>query len=216
MMQPLTSKLPPEQRQRLHADFLANEQDYLRLRDGLLASHCGQWVAVQEGQLIAAGNDLMAVMRVAADSGGHPFVARVGEEETPFRVRRVEFAYDQAYQPLPIPRVTVTFWDDAETHSLTQDDVIPDTGADVSVRPQADCTALDLFRSPCLPVVSHGVVGPGVGSLVYLGRAEIDGQRVAALIEPIVGMQERIIGRDVLNQYRVTFDGPAGRVIFGA
>jgi hypothetical protein len=131
-------------------------------------------------------------------------------------VRRVEFADDQGDQPLPMPRATVTSWDDAKTHSMTRDDVIPDTGADVSVLPEADCTALDLERSPCLPVISRGVVGPGVGPLIYLGKAEIDGRCVSALIEPIDGVQERIVGRDVRNQYRGTFDGPAGRVVFGA
>jgi hypothetical protein len=42
----------------------------------------------------------------------------------------------------------------------------------------------------------------------------ISGHRVPALVQPITGGQERLVGRDVLNQHRVTFDGPAGLVTF--
>jgi hypothetical protein len=42
---------------------------------------------------------------------------------------------------------------------------------------------------------------------------EIDGRRFSALIQPIPVGQERIVGRDVLNQHRVLFDGPAGQVV---
>jgi predicted aspartyl protease len=216
MMEPMTSKLPPDQRQGLDADFLANEQDYLRMRDGLLASHYGQWVAVHNGRVITAGDDLMAVTDAADATGGHPFIARIGEEETPFRVRRAEFNYDRSYQPFPIPRVTVTFWNHAETRSQTHSDVIPDTGADVSILPKADCAALDLFHSPYQTITSHGVIGSGVTALLYRGKAEIDGQRLRAYIQPIEGGRERIIGRDVLNRHRVTFDGPLRRVVFGS
>jgi hypothetical protein len=90
-----TTNLPPEQRQRLHPDFVANEQAYLRMRDTLLASHAGQWVAIHKGQVIAAGDDLLQVADLAAGSGGHPYIARVGaEDQTVFRVRREKFAYE--------------------------------------------------------------------------------------------------------------------------
>src|SRR5262245_21269461 len=80
MLRTQTSNLPLDQQQRLHADFLKNEQDYLRVRDRLLTTHSGQWVAVAEGRLIACGTDLMRVTQQATDHGGHPYVAKVGEE----------------------------------------------------------------------------------------------------------------------------------------
>jgi len=117
MPTPLTSQLPPDQRQRLHADFLANEQAYLRMRDSLLKDHPGQWVAIHEGKLIAADSNLLKVNAAAAATDGHPYIARVGAEDAvQFRVRRAMFAYDQTYQPFALPRVTVTFWNHAETH----------------------------------------------------------------------------------------------------
>jgi hypothetical protein len=129
-----TARLQPDQRQRLHADFLANEQSYLHMRDSLLSQYRGQWVAIHEGMVIAADTNLLKVTKAAAATGGHPYIALVGAEDTVvFRVRRVAFAYDQTYQPFPLPRVTVTFWNHAETHSKTHGDVIPDTGADLCV-----------------------------------------------------------------------------------
>ena len=53
----------------------------------------------------------MDVMETAANYGGHPYIALVGAEDAlVFRVRRAVFAYDQAYQPFPLPRVSATIW----------------------------------------------------------------------------------------------------------
>jgi hypothetical protein len=95
-----TINLPQDQQQRLHPEFLANEQAYLHMRDSLSAEYRGQWVAVQDGKVIVAGRKLMDVMERASTSGGHPYIALVGAEDAVvFRVRRAVFAYDQAYQP---------------------------------------------------------------------------------------------------------------------
>jgi hypothetical protein len=143
MFRTQTNNLSADQRHRLHADFLANEQDYLAMRDSLLQQYRGQWVAVHNGRVIAANPNVLVVTEAAAATSGHPYVALVGEEDrVQFRVRRMTFAYDQSYQP-----------------------------------------------------------------------SEIDGNRYPALIQPVAGGQERIVGRDVLNQLRVLFDGPGARVV---
>jgi hypothetical protein len=215
MLRSQTVNLPPEQRKRLHADFLANEQTYLQMRDSLLSQYRGKWVAVHEGRVIAAGEDLLEVTEEAASSGGHPYIARVGEEDrTVFRVRRDVFAYDQTYQPFALPRITVIFWNHTETSSQTYSDVIPDTGADMSLLPDGDCISFDLFGSPYFTGISKGIGGVSVTTLIYSGKAEINGNRVPALIQPVTGGQERLVGRDVLNRHRVIFDGPARQVIF--
>ena len=210
-----TANLPPEQRQRLHPDFLANEQAYLGMRDKLLASYPGQWVAVAGGKVLTASDDLVTVATQAALAGGHPYIARVGaEDQVVFRLRRQEFAFDATYQPFSLPRCTATFWNHAETQSQAYADVIPDTGSDLTVLPAADCPAFDLFSSPCFSTVAGGVVGGSMATLVYLGRVEINGVRHLAFIQPLTGGQERLIGRDVLNQHRVLFDGPQQRLTF--
>ena len=111
MFQIQTVNLPPDQRKMVHPDFLADEQAYLKMRAGLLAQYPGQWVAVQGGKVTATGTSLIEVMDKAAAGGGHPYIALVGAEDgVVFRVRRTVYAYDQAYQPFPLPRVSAVFW----------------------------------------------------------------------------------------------------------
>jgi hypothetical protein len=111
-----TANLPVEEQPLLHADFLANEKSYLQMRDNLLTSHAGQWVAVHNDRVVAAGSDLMAVTEAAAECSGHPYIARVGEEaQAIFRVRREEHNYDSSYQPFALPRIRVTFHKDVPT-----------------------------------------------------------------------------------------------------
>src|SRR5713226_8314595 len=96
MLQTQTANLPPDQQRRLHPEFLANEQAYLQMRDQLVAQYRGQWVAVHDGRVIAAGPELMEVMDRAAAAAGYPYVALVGAEDAVvFRVRRVVFAYER-------------------------------------------------------------------------------------------------------------------------
>lgn len=209
-----SASLPQDQQQRLHADFLANEQSYWKIRDSLLGNYRDQWVAVHDGKVVAANSDLLALTDEAAAAGNHPYIALVGSEETVlFRVRKAAFAYDQSYRPFALPRITATFWNNARTHSQTRADAIPDTGADLSVLPDSDCTAIDLFNSPYFTGISSRVLGPSAPTLIYRAKVEIDGRFFAALIQPVAGGQERIVGRDVLNQQRVLFDGLAGQVV---
>ena len=214
MLRTLTTNLSPEQQQRLHPEFIANEQSYLRLRPSLLTQYFGQWVAVDNDKVIAAGLNLFDVMDQALKVAPHPYVAIVGEEDkVVFRVRRAVFPYDRTYRPFPLPRLTATFWNHAETYSHQFSDVIPDTGAHVSVLSNSACQAIDLFNSPSIAGAAGGVVGASVTAVFYRGKVEIDGNRYEALIQPVPGQQERIVGRDVLNQQRVLFDGPANEVI---
>ncbi len=214
MLRTLTTNLSQEQQQQLHPEFLANEQSYLRLRPSLLTQHFGHWVAVDKDKVIAVGRNLSDVMDQATIVANHPYVALVGEEDkVVFRVRRAVFPYDRTYRPFPLPRLSATFWNFAETHSRPYSDVIPDTGADVSVLPHLECAAIDLFNSPQITGMAAGVVGASSTTLFYRGKVDIDGRRFSAWIQPVLAGQERIVGRDVLNQQRVLFDGPASQVI---
>lgn len=213
MRSPQTQYLPEEQKKRLHPDFIANEQQYWRMRDQLLKQYSGKWVAVHHGQVVAVGQDILDITDKVGKLGLHAYIAKVGEEDkVVFQVRRKEFTYDTSYQPIALPRVEVTFSNYARTQSKLYSDVIPDTGADLSVLLERDCQDIDLFNSPYFTTQSRGVVGPSIVTLVYRGHAEINGLRFPSLIQAIRGATERILGRDVLNQMKVTFDGPHGRV----
>ena len=140
-------------------------------------------MAVDSGKAIVAGTGLMEVMEKASPLSGHPYVALVGAEDAVvFRVRRTTFAYDQTYQPFPLPRVTVTFWNHAETHSQTHAEVIPDTGADLSVLPVSDCGAIDLFNSPCLTGMAAGVGAASATALFFQGKVDINADFHEAII----------------------------------
>jgi hypothetical protein len=91
--------------------------------------------------------------------------------------------------------------------------VIPDIGADLCVLPDSDCNSFDLFNSPYFTAISSGVVGASVTTLIYQGKAEVAGSLFSALIQPVAQGQDRLIGRDVLNQLRLLFDGPAQKVV---
>jgi len=213
MLQTSSANLPDAQQQRLHADFLADEEAYLRMRPKLLETHPGKWVAVCAGAVVAAGANLMEVMDQACAIGPHPYVAFVGaEDDVVFRVRHSVFAYDQAYLPFPMPRIIATFSNHHQTKSHCYGDVIPDTGSDVSLLPDADCKAIDLFTSPYFSGMAGGVGVGSTATLLYRAKVEIDGHTYSALIQPIPGATEHIIGRDVLNQQRVLFDGPKNQV----
>jgi hypothetical protein len=211
MLQIQTAHLAPDQQRRLHPDFLANEQSYLQMRDQLLLQHRGQWVAVHAGKVLVAGSNLIDVMEQASACGGHPYIALVGGEDAVFRVRHAVFAYDQAYQPFALHRLSATFWNHAETHSQQFADVIPDTGADVSVLPDVDCTAIDLFNSPYMTGFTSGVVGTGMTTLLYRGKVEVDGQRYSALIQPIPAGHERIVAAMSSTSNEYSLMGPRRR-----
>ncbi len=209
-----TKGLPEAYKKYLHEDFLANEEHYWRIRKKLLSQYRGCWVAIHKGQVVASSKDVWEITDAVGKLGFHAYIAKVGEEDIVFKVRRQEFAYDQTYHPFALPRAEVTFANYARTSARLYPDVIPDTGSDLSILREQDCQDIDLFSSPYLPSLTRGVVGASVSVLVYRGNVEINGQRLPSLIQFIPGGQERLLGRDVLNQLCVTFDAPGNKVIF--
>jgi len=209
-----TKGMSKEYKKYLHEDFLANEKHYWRMREELLRKYRGQWVAIHKGIVVASSEDVWKITEAVGKLGCHAYIAKVGEEDLAFKVRRREFAYDQTYRPFALPQAEVTFANYACTSVRLYSDVIPDTGADLSMLPEQDCLDIDLFGSPYFSTLTRGVVGPGLSVLVYRGNVEINGQRLPSLIQFVPGGRERILGRDVLNQLRVTFDAPANKVIF--
>ena len=96
-MQSLADGLPPEVAQQIHPDWRKNEADYWAARHTLLAKYRNQWVAFANGAVIAFGARPVEIFHEAQQSGQHPYIACVGREHEPCRMRRTAFAYDHSY-----------------------------------------------------------------------------------------------------------------------
>lgn len=202
------------QRESIEEGFEQDRQAYWQMRDELLTKYPGKWVAVHKGRVVAVGDDPLSIMEQALAEDGYAYINKVGEEDKiVIRQRRVSFPYDDTYSPTPIPRVTARLYNFAMTKSKTVTDAIPDTGADVTCLPDDDCQELGISLFPYYSGISHTFGGVSRYVTFYAGRVEINGRVYNAIVEP-VSEPERLIGRDVLNQIRVTSDGPARLTIF--
>jgi hypothetical protein len=194
--------------------FEQDRRDYWKMRDELLLRYSGKWVAVHKGRIVAIGDDPLSIMEQALSEDGYAYTNKVGEEDKiVIRQRRVSFPYDHTYSPTPIPRITATLHNFTQTKSKTVKDAIPDIGADMTCLPPDDCQDLDLFFFPYYSGVSHPFGGVSRQVRFYAARVEINGGMYNAIVEPVTE-QERLVGREVLNQTRVTFDGPARLTTF--
>ncbi len=93
------------------------------------------------------------------------------------------------------------------------DRIIPDTGADASVLPWADCQQLQLTPVMGVQGLISGVAGSSVATLGFQIWAQIDGQDYPCRLQADFVGSERILGRDVLYRLDVLFRGPAGEVV---
>ena len=143
-MKSIADQLPPEIARQIHPDRRKNEAVYWSVRDQLLQQYRGQWIGFADGKVIASGSSPVTVFHAAEASGQHPFLICVGKEEQPCRIRRIAFPYDAAYAGEPLPLISVEFRVASGLPGIVLDRVIPDTGADASVLPWADCQRLQL------------------------------------------------------------------------
>jgi len=202
------------ERQTVEKGFEQDRQDYWAMRDKLLTQYPGKWVAVHKGRVVSVADDPLSIMEQALAEDGYPYTNKVGDEDKiVIRQRRVTFPYDNAYSPTPLPRMEAVIHNFQRTKSRAVVDAIPDTGADVSCLPVADCQDLDLYLFPYYRGTSHPFAGLSRSVTFYAAKIDVDGRVFNAVVEP-VAEPERLIGREVLNQMKVTFDGPARMTTF--
>jgi hypothetical protein len=212
-MKSIADQLPPEIARQIHPDRRKNEADYWAVRDQLLDQYRGQWVGFADGRVIASGGSPVTVFHAAEASGRHPFFVCVGREEEPCRIRRVAFRYDASYPGEALPLVTVEFRQTSGSLGVVLDRVIPDTGADASVLPWADCQVLHLTPASGAQGLISGVAGGATATLAFQIWAQLDGQEYPCRLQADFVGNERILGRDVLNRLEILFRGPAGEVV---
>jgi hypothetical protein len=212
-MKSIADQLPPEIARQLHPDRRKNEEGYWAVRDQLLDQYRGQWVGFADGAVIASGSSPVTVFHQAEASGRHPFIICVGREEEPCRIRRVSSAYDTGYPGEALPLISVEFRQTSGLPGAVLDRVIPDTGADASVLPWADCQLLQLAPALGVQGLISGVAGGPAATLAFRIWAQLDGQEYPCRLQADFAGRERILGRDVMNRLEILFRGPAGEVV---
>jgi Family of unknown function (DUF5678) len=212
-MKSIADRLPPEIARQLHPDRRKNEAAYWAVRDQLLKQYQGQWIGFADGRVVASGTSPVSVLHDAEATGLHPFFICVGREEEPCRIRRSAFPYDANYSGEALPLITVEFRQASGSPGLVLDRVIPDTGADASVLPWADCQLLRLTPALGVQGLLSGVAGSSAATLAFQIWAWLDGQDYPCRLQADFVGNERILGRDVLNRLEVLFRGPVGEVV---
>ena len=212
-MKSIIDQLPPEIARQLHPDRRTNEAGYWALRDQLLDQYRGQWIGFADGVVIASGSSPVTVLHAAEESGRHPFLICVGKEEEPCRIRRVSSPYDAGYPGEALPLISVEFRQAGGSPGVVLDRVIPDTGADASVLPWADCQLLQLDPQSGVQSLISGVAGGSAATLAFRIWVRLDGQDYPCRVQADFAGSERILGRDVLNRLEILFRGPTGEVV---
>ncbi len=212
-MKSIADQLPPEIARQIHPDRRRNEAAYWAVRDQLLGQYDGQWIGFADGKVVASGNSPVTVFHAAEATGLHPFFICVGKEEEPCRIRRVAFPYDAGYSGEALPSIRVEFRQASGHSRVALDRVIPDTGADASVLPSADCQLLQLNPSLGVQGLISGVAGFAAATLAFQIWAWLDGQEYPCRLQADFVGNERILGRDVLNRLEILFRGPTGEVV---
>lgn len=212
-MTTIADQLPPEIACQIHPDRRKNEAAYWVLREQLLDQYRDQWIGFADGKVVASGTSPVTVFHAAEATGLHPFFICVGREQEPCRIRRAPFPYDAAYPGEALPVISVEFRRTNGSPGVVLDRVIPDTGADATVLPWADCQLLQLTPASGVQGLISGVSGSSVATLAFLIWAWLDGQEYPCRLQADFVGSERILGRDVLNRLEILFRGPVGEVV---
>src|SRR5947199_967917 len=182
-MKRIVDQLPPEIARQIHPDRRKNEEGYWAVRDQLLGQYRDQWIGFADGKVIGSGTSPVAVFHAAEATGLHPFFICVGREEEPCRIRWAAFPNDASYVGEALPVVTIEFRQASGSPGVVLDRVIPDTGADASVLPWADCQLLQLTPSLGVQGLISGVAGSVSASLAFLIWAQVDGRDYPCLLQ---------------------------------
>ncbi len=186
--------------------FEREKQAYWAMRDELLKTYYGKWVAIVEGKVAAVGDSAFDVLQKVLTQKGATvmYVKRVGFEERVLKVRQVSVGwYDADYDP-PIPKVTAEV---ASPLQLTQSiltEFIVDTGADLTLVKRNVVLQTRLYLLPAGEERVAGIGSTPEFRQLYLALISVSGRQVPVRADIRDDIDENILGRDVLNWFRLT------------
>ena len=191
--------------------FERERQAYWAMREALMQTHWGKWIAIANGQVVAVGDNKSQVLQEAfRRTGNHvAFVTKVGFEETVQRktIRRIARGqYDFTYDP-PIPKLTATVAR-PDQGDQKQVEFIIDTGADLTVVPTQVADNLRLWDFIYEQAEVSGVGSSPENRWLYLAKVIVAGKEVFVTIDACSDFSESLLGRDVLNEFRLTLSAP--------
>ena len=117
--------------------------------------------------------------------------------------------YDASFASPPAPVTTVVIRNPAANKSVTGVPMLIDTGADATLTPRALLPYLDIVEEALEPSGYMLVGFDGTQSPAVLVPVELEflGRRLAGNFL-LTAANYGVLGRDVLNLFRLVFDGP--------
>jgi hypothetical protein len=159
------------------------------------------WVKVA-----AMGDSATEVIRqVLAQKGATVmYIKRVGFEDKVLKIRSVSVGwYDPDYDP-PIPKVMAEVECPAMPMGLTQTEFVIDTGSDLTLIQRDIADQIDLWRLPVGEERIAGIGGIPQTRQLFLAIVRIGNSQVPIRTDIRDDIDENILGRDVLNWFRLT------------
>lgn len=203
--------MTPETRQQ----FEAEERAYWDQRDELLKEYAGKWVAIVGGRVVAVGDQMSTVSHEAFRRTGSrvKFVALVGDEDIVFTIRHVATGHYMSGPRWELPLVVAEVMD-AEDIASVRETFVVDTGADITILREAIADELDLWRSPATSVMINGITGFPERRMLYDAIVSLADRDVDVTCDPRDDQPHSILGRDVINHYRLTLCAKQDEVRF--
>jgi predicted aspartyl protease len=121
-------------------------------------------------------------------------------------------AYNKDFDP-PAPFVTIQVSPVSHnTNTSSPIDCLLDTGADLSLIPQRLVSELSL--APAASIIVEGFDGERQELPLFAVDIVIENTRIAGLEVTAYPTTHAILGRDILNRFRLLLDGPAQSLEF--
>ncbi len=186
--------------------FEREKKAYFAMRDKLLQTHFGKWVAIVDGKVATVGESAVEVIQqVLAQKGATVmYVKRVGFEDRVLKVRSTSVGwYDPDYDP-PIPKITAEVQCPAMPMSQVQAEFVIDTGSDLTLLQRDIADQTDLWRLPVGEERIAGIGGTPQLRQLFLSFIRIGNRQVPTRVDICDNIDENILGRNVLNWFRLT------------